>query len=143
MISSRRTWAGGHRRLAICWSENFSLGQLVPRTVHSNPCGVRRSSGPERPQDFLEPTFSPSIADVAMALALGSLTTVPLIGLGGIRSCNPFLSLSTKRPIGVSLHLTSNQPTRVSSCDCAEHGNGRVQLPWARCGALPAVGGEA
>src|SRR5947207_4615294 len=25
MISSRRAWAGGHRRLAICSSENFSL----------------------------------------------------------------------------------------------------------------------
>ena len=61
-----------------------------------------------------------------MALALGSLTTGPLVGLGGIRSsCNPFLSkpastLSTKRPMGVSLHLTSNQPTRVSSRACVK-----------------------
>ena len=30
LLSSRSRPARGHRRLAICWSENFSLSRLVP-----------------------------------------------------------------------------------------------------------------
>ena len=56
--ASSRTSVGG-RTSASChfFVGEFLISQLVPRTVLSNPCGVRRSSGPERPQDFLEPTF--------------------------------------------------------------------------------------